>query len=84
MTAVEIGQIAGVLMVIVFAFIAAQKAESMGKSYMLHLFLGVVMGPLWLLVLYIIKPRKKAFVFCKEKIYIDAIFCKHCHKDQPP
>jgi hypothetical protein len=83
MTAVEIGEIAGILMVVVCAFIAAQKASNQGKSYPLHFFIGLIFGPLWILVLYLRTPRKKQCHFCKEKIHIDAIFCKHCHKDQP-
>jgi hypothetical protein len=85
-TPVDLGQALGVIMVIWCAFSSARKAQRMGRDYWLHLLFGFLLGPVWLLTLHIIEKRKskvKKCEFCKEQILIDAIFCKHCHKDQP-
>jgi hypothetical protein len=80
MTAVEIGQIAGALLFIVFAFISARKAEIMGRRYWLHLCIGLVMGPLWLLVLYIITPEKMVCEYCHTSMKSGFKRCYSCKR----
>jgi hypothetical protein len=77
MTAVEMVQIAGVLL-IAFAFISAQTAKNMGRRYWLHLCLGLLMGPLWLLVLRIVTPSKVVCEYCHISMRSGAKHCYSC------
>lgn len=80
MRTVDIVQIAGTLLFIVFAFISARKAENMGRRYWLHLCIGLFMGPLWLLVLYIITPEKITCEYCQISMKSGVTRCYNCKK----
>lgn len=71
---------AGVIYFFVVGLVGALIGNRKGRLG-LGLLLGVLLGPIGILIMVIVKGNRKKCPFCKEIMSVDAIRCPHCQKD---
>lgn len=66
-----------VVCAIISAFIGAKKGEP-GKAF----FLGLLIGPIGIIIAAISTGKQQECRYCRERINIGAVVCRHCGRDQ--
>lgn len=69
-----------ILFWILFGIIAAVIGDKKGQG-LFGLFLGILLGPLGILIILTTKGDRKSCPYCKELIHKKATRCSHCQKE---
>jgi hypothetical protein len=69
-----------IVIIIIFGIIAAIIGDKKGQG-LFGLFLGILLGPLGVLIMLTTKGNRKNCPYCKELIHKNATRCSHCQKE---